>query len=158
MKEHGTKMQTTAPDNPQSNGVAERMNRTLQERARAMMAEAELSAGGWGEAIRTTSYMRNRSEVRGLGNRAPQELWRGKVPNISHMREFGCKAYCHLFKKYRKGKMSDTAWEGVLVRYGENAVAYRVWDPLKRVVRNVGQPRFDESCPSGWWKGRKPML
>ena len=67
-------METTAPRNPQSNGVAERMNRTLQERARSMMAETDLSPEGWGEAVRCASYMRNRGLVRGLGDKTPEEL------------------------------------------------------------------------------------
>ena len=43
------------------NGVAERLNRTLQENARSMMLSSGLHGRFWGEAIVTACYLRNRS-------------------------------------------------------------------------------------------------
>ena len=48
------------PYSPEQNGVAERMNRTLVEYARAMIAHAGLSNSYWAEAIATAAYIRNR--------------------------------------------------------------------------------------------------
>ena len=42
LKEHGIPHQTILARYPQSNGVAERMNRTLQDRARSMLVGAGL--------------------------------------------------------------------------------------------------------------------
>ena len=42
LKEHGILHQTIPARSPQSNGVAERMNRTLQDRARSMLVGAGL--------------------------------------------------------------------------------------------------------------------
>lgn len=39
LKEKGIKHQTTVPYNPEQNGVAERTNRTIVERARSMLLE-----------------------------------------------------------------------------------------------------------------------
>ena len=46
----GIKRELTAPYTPPQNGVAERMNRTIQERVRSMLSNAELSNGFWAEA------------------------------------------------------------------------------------------------------------
>ena len=48
------------PHSPQQNGVSERMNRTLVESARSMIAYAGLSNIFWAEAISCSSYVRNR--------------------------------------------------------------------------------------------------
>ncbi|GJT52998.1 retrovirus-related pol polyprotein from transposon TNT 1-94 [Tanacetum coccineum] len=52
-KQEGIKRQFTTAYTPQQNGVAERMNRTLLERARAMLATASLGKSFWAEAVNT---------------------------------------------------------------------------------------------------------
>ncbi|WZZ26370.1 hypothetical protein YC2023_009771 [Brassica napus] len=47
-KEHGIIHQTTAPYSPESNGVAERKNRTLKEMMNAMLQESGLPQNMWG--------------------------------------------------------------------------------------------------------------
>ena len=42
LKKQGTQHELTAPKTPQQNGVAERMNRTLGETIRSMLADSEL--------------------------------------------------------------------------------------------------------------------
>lgn len=46
---------------PQQNGVAERMNRTLLERARCMLSNAGLSKEFWAKAVNTACHLVNRS-------------------------------------------------------------------------------------------------
>ena len=47
----GVKRQFTIPRNPEQNGVAERMNRTLQETARSTIHGAGLKDEFWAEAV-----------------------------------------------------------------------------------------------------------
>ena len=49
----GIAKQRSIPRTPQQNGVAERMNRTIQETARSMLHAAGLSDAFWGEAVAT---------------------------------------------------------------------------------------------------------
>ena len=60
LKEKGKRLELTVPHSPQQNGVSERMNRTLVESARSMIAYAGLSNIFWAEAISAASYVRNR--------------------------------------------------------------------------------------------------
>eukprot|EP00877_Chromochloris_zofingiensis_P012359 jgi/Chrzof1/7377/Cz02g21170.t1 len=53
--------QHTVPYSPQQNGKAERLNRTLPDKARSMLADARLPSQLWGEAVVTANYLRNRS-------------------------------------------------------------------------------------------------
>ena len=56
----GIKHELTIAYTPEQNGVAERMNRTLMESARAMMSHANLPNPFWAEAVATAVYLRNR--------------------------------------------------------------------------------------------------
>lgn len=43
--------QTTNPYTPEQNGLSERMNRTLIERSKCMLINAQLQNYFWGEAV-----------------------------------------------------------------------------------------------------------
>ena len=57
--ERGIKHQLTAPYTPPQIGLAERMNRTIQERVRSMLSHAGLPQHFWPEAISTTLHLIN---------------------------------------------------------------------------------------------------
>ena len=57
----GIKHLTSGANALQSNGKAERLNRTLLEIAIIMLTTANLSTQTWGSAILTANYRRNRS-------------------------------------------------------------------------------------------------
>jgi hypothetical protein len=69
------------------NGVAERMNRTLVEIARAMIRG--LPEFLWEYAISHATYLRNCVTNKSLKRQTPYKKWFGKKPNVSHLREFG---------------------------------------------------------------------
>ena len=54
----GIKRELTAPGNPTQNGVAERMNRTINERALSMLSNAGLTQGFWDEAMVTAVHLK----------------------------------------------------------------------------------------------------
>ena len=56
---HGIRMEKTIPRTPQQNGVAERMNRTLNERARSIRLHAELSKTFRTNIVSTADYLIN---------------------------------------------------------------------------------------------------
>ena len=51
LKERGTHHEITTPNTPQHNGVAERLNRTLLEKACMMLSDAKLPEGYWFDAL-----------------------------------------------------------------------------------------------------------
>jgi hypothetical protein len=84
--------QRTPPYTPQHNGVAERLNRTLLEKERAMRIAANLPKSTWGESLATANYLRNISPASGQ-ERTPWELFHGKKPDVSHLRVYGSRVY-----------------------------------------------------------------
>lgn len=133
--EHGIAMHLTAPYTPQQNPVAERGNRTIVEKARAMLKHAGLPASFWAEAVTTTVYLENHTPIASCNFLSPFELWFGKKPNYDHLKVFGCLAYVHVGEERRPGKFDDTAKRGVFLGYQDNHHNYQVWlIKEKRVV------------------------
>lgn len=52
-KTKGIIVQYTVAYNPQRNGVAERSNRSIMEKARCLIFDSRLDKEMWGEAVRT---------------------------------------------------------------------------------------------------------
>lgn len=97
--------------------------------------------------------LRNYTPCEGL-NKTPHELWTGLKPNLKKIRVIGCKAFCQIEKKTRKGKFFPVAYIGVLLGYVVNDPSYRVWCPESNKVYNHGAPSFDETAGPARWKDR----
>ena len=95
LKKEGVRHELTVPKTPEQNGVAERMNRTLVEAVRSMLAEAKLPHCFWAEALSTAVYLRNRSPTKAVKGMTPFEAWTGDKPIVEHLRAFGCAAHAH---------------------------------------------------------------
>ena len=78
LKKEGVRRELAVPKTPEQNGVAERMNRTLVEGFRAMLADARLPHRFWAEALSTAVYLRNRSPAMAVKGMTPFEAWTGE--------------------------------------------------------------------------------
>nr|GFA97323.1 putative ribonuclease H-like domain-containing protein [Tanacetum cinerariifolium] len=105
---------------PQQNRVAERKNRTLIEAARSMLADSKLPTMFWTEAVSTACYVLNRVSITNPHNKTPYKLLSGKVPNIRHLKPFGCQVTI-LNTSDHLGKFKGKANDGFLVGYAANS-------------------------------------
>lgn len=71
---NGIKNELTCPYMAQQNGVAERYNRTIVEKARCMLQDSDLPKAYWGEAVNMAVYLINRSVCLSLVNCTPEEV------------------------------------------------------------------------------------
>lgn len=82
-------------DTPEHNGVAERLNRTLVERVRAMLHASGLPKSLWGEAMMHAVWLKNRSSTRALDGKTPYEMLYNKKPDLSGIPVWGCRVKVH---------------------------------------------------------------
>lgn len=127
-RKYGIIHQKTNSYTPEQNGMSERMNRTLVEKARCLMFDAGLGKEFWAEAINTAVYLRNRSLAAGLGDKTPYEMWHHRKPNVKHLRVFGSKVMVHI-PKAKRTKWDKKSEEMILVGYSEVTKGYRVYSP-----------------------------
>lgn len=145
LKEAGINHQLTIPRNPEQNGVAERLNRTLVESVRCMLAEASLPQQFWAEALATAVYLKNRSPTTSIESETtPYESLYGKKPTVQHLRVFGCIAFCHIPKEDRK-KLDYKAKRCIFLGYSEDVKGYRLYSCIDKRVLFSRDVIFNES-------------
>lgn len=141
-KDNGIFIDYTVPYTPELNGKAERMNRSVIERARTMLYESKVPKKFWSEAVYTATYLLNRSPTSTLNNHVtPAELWFGKKQNVGNLKVFGCSIYYHI-PKHLRSKLDAKAKKGVFLGYAPNG--YRVLDINKNDIIIVRDVKFME--------------
>ena len=65
----------TVPGKARRNGIAERMNKTLNERARSMRIHCGLPKTLWADVVSTAAYLIKRGPSIPLGLKIPEEVW-----------------------------------------------------------------------------------
>lgn len=129
-KDNGILQQLTNVYTPQQNGIAERMNRTLTEKARCLLFDADLPKTFWAEAVNMSAYIINKS-VNSCSNKPPEELWTGKKVDLTKLEIFGSEVMVHIPKEKRK-KWDPRAEKLIFVGYSNETKGYRCMNPKTR--------------------------
>ena len=85
--------QTTAPYTSAHNRKSERMHHTIMGRARAMHSDAKLPPNMWGECVMTAFYLAQHTPTQSLNRKMPFEMLYYHKPRVSHLCEYGCRAF-----------------------------------------------------------------
>jgi hypothetical protein len=151
LRSQGIKHEHSMPYTPQQNGEAERLNKTLLEKARPMLTASHLPLDMWGEAILTANYLRTLTPVTGK-DKTPWELYYGKKPDLSHLRTFGCRAYVMIPKQLRVHKLAEVSKTGIMVGYVVNGKGWRILMDDDGEVHSSRDVVFDElTFPGSPW-------
>ncbi|GJR73047.1 retrovirus-related pol polyprotein from transposon TNT 1-94 [Tanacetum coccineum] len=136
----------SAPRTPQSNGVVERKNRTLQEMSRTLLNEQSIPQKFWCNAVDTSTYILNRILIRPFLGKTPYELFKGRKPNLEYFKVFGCKCFILNTKDYLT-KFDPKSTEGIFLGYSPNSKAYVVLNKETMKVEESLNVKFDETPP-----------
>jgi hypothetical protein len=83
---------------PQENGVSERMNMTIMERARSMRFHVGFPLHFCADVVDIVVYLINIGPSSSLDGIIPEEVWIGKKVNYSFLKTFGCESFVHINK------------------------------------------------------------
>lgn len=133
LRKNGILHQKSNPYTPEQNGLAERFNRTIVEKAKCLLFDAKLGKEFWAEASNTAVYLHNRTVLPALNGKTPYEVWTGCKPDISHLRIFGSRVMVHVAKEKRQ-KWDKKSDKQILVGYPEDIKGYRVYCPITKKV------------------------
>lgn len=133
----GIELDTTVTYTPQLNGKAERLNRTLMDKVRALLFDSGLKKQMWGEALYTSVYLLNRSPTDRL-KVTPYEMWEGRKPNMKNLQLFGCEAYAKVLGPLKK--LDQRSEKYVFIGYAP--VGYRLWDAQKQKIKIARDVKF----------------
>lgn len=111
--------QRSVPYSPQQNGVAERMNRTIMEKARSMLYYKGVSTEWWVEAVSTAVYLIHRSIKTSRRPVTPYELKFNAKPRMNHLRVFQSQCYAHV-DDAKRSKLEPKSFRCMLLVYAEN--------------------------------------
>ncbi|KXZ50459.1 hypothetical protein GPECTOR_16g633 [Gonium pectorale] len=138
LADRGIAHQYSAPYTPQQNGAAERLNRTLQDRVRALLSEAELPPSFWPDALVHAVAIRNLSPL--YDGDTPWQRFFGSPPDVSGLRTFGCCAYV---LANDPDKLSPRKELGTFLGYERGSAAFRVLIGSQIVISS--NVTFDDS-------------
>ena len=139
----GIERQVTEPHSPHQNGIAERKNRTLLERARCLMVRGSLPNFLWSELVATANFLIKCTPTRANQHVIPfQRVWRHR-PNLSSLRIIGSTVFVKCTEPNIK-KLAPQAYKCVLVGYDLQSAAYRCYHPPSRRVLVSSNVRIHE--------------
>ncbi|CAI7797886.1 unnamed protein product [Closterium sp. NIES-53] len=145
LQERGIRRLFSLPHAHQQSGVAERLNRTLQEKMRALLAQAQLGPLYWPFAMDHATLLHNLLSSSALPNNAsPHLLWTGKLGTTKLLRVFGCVV------QYRPptaplGKFDQRAKWGLHLGIEKQYSAWRIMDYRSRLLVPVRDCIFYEN-------------
>jgi len=135
--------QYTVPYTSAQNGRVERLHRTVQDRARAVLLESGLPLFLWPQVFQAVVYTRNRAYV-STASVTPYEGMYGKPPQVKHLRILGSKAFVWLPEKLRIPKLGPRAVVRYLVGYSETVKGYVLYDPDTQALSTSCHVRIHE--------------
>lgn len=129
---HGIKHEKSTPYSPQQNGLAERMNRTIIEKARCMLIDSKLAKTFWAEAVQAAVNVINAITCSST-NASPEERWNGTKCNFADFKVFGCRAMAWQ-PNVKRNNISSTISKYIFLRKADDAKAYRLYDANKQKI------------------------
>ncbi|MBW0483825.1 hypothetical protein O181_023540 [Austropuccinia psidii MF-1] len=100
------------PYTPENNGIAERGNRSILEKARCLMLQSKLTDQFWAEATSTATFLLNVAPK--CNKISPYKKWFHQELPVSNLKTFGCKAWVIIPPIKRQSKFELIVWEGII--------------------------------------------
>ncbi|KAJ0391590.1 hypothetical protein P43SY_011493 [Pythium insidiosum] len=139
----------------QASGAAKGLNLNMAKMndyeclpVRALLQATDLPESLWGEAYLHAVHTVNVTATKALDGRTPHEALYNQVPDVSHLRTWGCLAYATVFdqQRERKQKLQPRVVPALLVGYADESKGYKLLQipSCKMLTHREGNIRFME--------------
>jgi len=108
-----------------------------------MQLEACLPDSWWEFAFATATHVYNRTPIKRLKWKTPQEIFTGEKPKISYLHVFGCRAYVYLPNKVCANKLILRSEPMIFIAYENNGYRF-IRHTQENVIFHSTQAIFDE--------------
>jgi Reverse transcriptase (RNA-dependent DNA polymerase)/gag-polypeptide of LTR copia-type/GAG-pre-integrase domain len=143
----GIQRRHTMRAEPHSNGIAERANGIIANRATSLLYESKLPPSFWKHAVAVVCHTHNRMPTSPLPTSTPHETLFGNKPDVSHLRVFGSLAYVHIKKDKRYG-LSSHMEKAIFIGYPPQYKGWEFYNPATKKIILSDRADFDERiCP-----------
>ncbi|CAI7765596.1 unnamed protein product [Closterium sp. NIES-53] len=154
LKRHGIKQNLTTAYTPQSNGVAERANRTIIEGRRTILVDSGLPLRFLPLAIRHATVIKNRVLTHVGGQHwVTMEKWSGKKPLVDILCVLGCMGLVHVPKEKRDKLQAAAVW-AVHLGLPRGSKGWLMWDPKSNTIFTTRDAKFMEGLMLKEWSDR----
>ncbi len=147
LRKFGMEHQCSAPGMSSHNGTVECLNRTIQEKARAMLLQNGFPTSMWGLAVGAAEYIYNRTPHSAIGMTTPYQKWTGLQPDLRHISIFGSLTY-NLNSNRATGKKFQQVSDPYFLA-GFMETGYILYDPKTRKTLTASSVKIDESRQYG---------
>ena len=114
IEREGIEVQTTPPRSSNLNGTAEKFNRDIMEKTRALMISAGFPEGMWAYGLSFAVDIHNRTPRGSINFRSPFELFHKRNTTVKYIRRFGSLGFAYVPAPAGK-KICERAARGFLV-------------------------------------------
>nr|KYP48432.1 Retrovirus-related Pol polyprotein from transposon TNT 1-94 [Cajanus cajan] len=139
----GIMHQFSCVERPQQNSVMERKHLHILNIARGLMFKFNVPLNIWGDFVKTTVFLMNRTPSPILNGKSPYELLYNKLPNYSSFRAFGTLCYASTPLSNRH-KFIPRATVDVFINYSQGYKGYKLLDLSNNQVFISRDVRFYE--------------
>ena len=130
---------------------------TIMDKAQAMHLDACLPQSWWDFAVDHAAHCYNRTPMSHLKWQTPYYLLNNEIPDISHLKVFGCSAYVHISKACQVNKLSPKGELMIYLGRGPGMKA-NIFMCTPNTLFYLDKALFDETlfprCPPGQSKGK----
>jgi len=146
LQEDGIIWEVSTPYTPDQNFAAERSGRTITDRGRAILDEAQIPTYLWPEFTYAIIFLLNQTPIESLGWKTPYEILYGRKPKLFSLYVLGSLSYVLIKRSERKDtdKFDPRALKGYLVGF-EASNIYRIWIPATDRVVRTRDVKIDET-------------
>lgn len=131
------------PYTHEHNGTVERLNRTLEERTRALILESGFPANLWGTLIHTACWLYNRTPHSSIEFLIPYEKFYGNQPDLKQIKVIGSSVEVLNETLPAGKKFEPRSYTCYLI--GFTKTGYIVFDPKTRKMINSCNVKIDET-------------